>query len=301
MRFVLIATLAPIFGLSERTAELDRSLPAEAPEALVQVNRHAHQANHSVEGSAIAAAAANLSVGRHAAAKIGSSSEAVAASGASVVHNATAVVHNKTVRKSSLVQNETAAQSKLAEAAVVPPAPPGDKDAVKSDDSALVKAEKNAEHEEKTGLFAGVAKLASAVQDPRGFFMQMDAIKAVDASLRLTISLQGGDAAGKCLTTNDYGLEGLGCLSGPGVAPLCKCAGLLELCWAPGQEEEDQLLKMFSSGKQEQALEIAKAMLFGKCNRPIWLVCVVVAAGVLGLILLLVVLRLMMRKPASRN
>lgn len=134
-----------------------------------------------------------------------------------------------------------------------------------------------AAHQEHS--FSGALRaLAKAENDPRGFFLDQEPVQGFVRGLQEALELSPNE--GYCLEEDSAPrFGGFGCLDGAKTKQLCKCRGLLMLCWAPNKPAS--IVSSWTSGDKTVALQEAKSYVLGKCYRPVWLPYLVALAAAL--------------------
>jgi len=118
--------------------------------------------------------------------------------------------------------------------------------------------------EERTSLGRGLNIMAHAANDPRGFLMQLPGIDKFVAGLKVAVELSPDK--GYCLQHGEF--MGYGCVNDGKSQPICECRGRLEQCWV--ETDEQKLMSAYQVGNTEEAMEHARAILFGQCFVPLW-------------------------------
>jgi len=157
------------------------------------------------------------------------------------------------------------------------------------DASTMPPEEQKLHEEEESELGGGLSSLATAFSDPRAFLMGMGSIKTFAAGLRAAIE-HGGE--GHCLATGEF--AGYGCGDDKDMPKICSCRSFFELCWLP--EDPSIIVKKFPS---QEALDEAKALLFGKCYTSYGVIAAVGVGGLVALAVVANVLKGIFRKKSQ--
>jgi len=119
--------------------------------------------------------------------------------------------------------------------------------------------------------------MAHAANDPRGFLLELPGIDKFVAGLKVAVDLSPDK--GYCLQHGEY--MGFGCINDGKSQQICQCKGSLERCWV--ETNEQKLMSSYQAGNTEEAMEYARALLFGQCYIPVW---IRLAIGIGGLAVL---------------
>lgn len=148
------------------------------------------------------------------------------------------------------------------------------------------KAEASLEKTEKKSLGGALSYMSKAFTDPRGFMQGLPGMNSFVAGLKAAVNLQPGDQTGKCLKDGDF--KGFGC------ADICKCTSLLEVCNLP--TDEQQIVSLWTQGNEKEAMDTAKALLFGQCVVSKLMIGGLCGGGIVTLVVLILVLRCILCK-----
>jgi len=138
-------------------------------------------------------------------------------------------------------------------------------DSLDPEDKTKAAEEKAEKAESSKGFGSALGSLAGALTDPVGFLRDLEPVKEVESALKLALSAQDGEKAGKCLADGSK-LEGLGCSDVHG-SQLCECYRTAEQCYVPVNAND--VAKTYTQN-QQAGLEEIMALMYGRCYRPIW-------------------------------
>lgn len=136
-------------------------------------------------------------------------------------------------------------------------------------------AEEKAQKQEEASLGSGLATMSKAFTDPRGFLVELPGMRDFTAGMKAAIEL--GPNKGKCLATGEF--AGYGCGDSKDFPRMCRCSGWFEMCYLP--DDPKRTVDKMSKGQTKEAYEEAKALLFGKCQQSMLLMCL---AGLIALV-----------------
>eukprot|EP00933_Yihiella_yeosuensis_P024044 TRINITY_DN1864_c1_g1_i1.p1 TRINITY_DN1864_c1_g1~~TRINITY_DN1864_c1_g1_i1.p1 ORF type:complete len:340 (+),score=93.78 TRINITY_DN1864_c1_g1_i1:147-1166(+) len=160
-------------------------------------------------------------------------------------------------------------------------------------------AEQELEKEETSqksgGLMGALGKIGGAVTNPVGTLRNTPSVKKIEALLK--VALDSKSKGGKCLM-DDSDLDGIGCSDLHGASRLCECGRMLEMCYVP--DDPAAVFKTFLKD-QKAGLEEAKALVYGRCHRPLWLKITVAVVVLLVIAVGLLVVKKLTKKSRSND
>lgn len=148
---------------------------------------------------------------------------------------------------------------------------------------------------QEKSLEGGISMMSSALEDPRGFLLQLPGMDKFMAGLKVAVHLS--PEQGYCLQRGEF--KGFGCAFDSVNPQICKCKGYFEMCRV--ESDAKKVIASYTNGNLREAFAMAKSLLIGECYTPIWVTVVMWCCVGIFVLAMGIVVRAVLNKKRTNS